>query len=52
MSKVTFTHVGAHLGLAKPKGVLEHAQKCTDADSSHACAKSHPGIYSPLEHSM
>ena len=26
--------------------------KCTDSDSSHVCAKSHPGICSPLIHSM
>ena len=34
----------------KAMGCLWACAICTDSDSSHACANSHPGIYSPLVH--
>ena len=40
-----------HIGRAKRKCVFEHAQN-THSDSSYACAKCHPGICSPLMHSI
>ena len=45
--KITDTGICFLLGYAKRKGFFEHAQN-VHLDSSRACAKSHPGICSPL----
>ena len=37
---------------ASSKNVPSSMPKCADSDSSHACAKSHPGICSLLIHSI
>ena len=59
MEKVFVYHIvqtGSRLtdiwAMLSEKGVFEHAQKNTDSDSACACAKSHPGIFSPLIHSL
>ena len=35
-------------GPRQAKMCFRACAKCTDSDSSHACAKSHPGICAPL----
>ena len=37
---------------AQTKKVLRTCAKCTDSDSFRACMKSHPGVSSPLVHSI
>ena len=39
-------------GLRQAKTCLRSRAKCTSLDSFHTCAKSHPGICSPLIHSV
>ena len=40
------------MGRSKPKSYHRACAKCTFSDSSRACVKSHPGIFSPLIRSI
>ena len=52
MSQIFNYSLSTWIGLRHAKMCLRACAKCSNSDSSHACAKYHSGICSPLIHSI